>query len=314
MEPEREAGQERRQAVPPPRRNYERSWQEKLRDFDASERARRMQMVTWMSAVTFLWLLVGVAAVAGGVARGWLLLLIASLGPLMYAVVFALVGDSGALVGRIYQPSAASTPRGAEYSKARALLMQGQYEAAAAAYEAHCLENPANPEPYLALIRIHRVRLKNPAAAVEWGLRMLSQASPSVGQAILARQGIAEILIRDLQDPRKALPHLAYLALHHADTSAGRGAERDLAVVREMLAREQEGLGPCLDRARLLDGAGPASATDPRRLAVLEALEASHGDRVGAATRLGVTVARMEQLMEQLEIGPGDPTEARDAQ
>ncbi|HEX9691920.1 MAG TPA: hypothetical protein VGA22_07465 [Gemmatimonadales bacterium] len=56
------------------------------------------------------------------------------------------------------------------------------------------------------------------------------------------------------------------------------------------------------------DEARPAAATDLQRRAVLEASEATHEGRVGTATRLGV-----KQLMEELEIRSGDPTEARGA-
>ena len=141
----------------------------------------------------------------------------------------------------IYNPSGKATPYRQQYSHAQALVMQGKYGLAAEAYEIAALESDGDPEPYFQLARLYRDKLHQHEDALAWFRRARTDAHLSGGQELLAIQEIVALYTRHLGTPRKALPELIALTERFPNTPAAEGAERELAEMREMLARERDG-------------------------------------------------------------------------
>jgi tetratricopeptide (TPR) repeat protein len=162
------------------------------------------------------------------------------LGPLLiWLVVVGVTALAGRGASGIYMPTGVSTPRKREYSRAEALLVRGDREAAIAEYEAAIAADPSDPEPYLRVARILRDQLKRPADAIPWFRRAVREARPSPGLERRALREVAEIYLHHLREPRKAAPELARLAEAFPATPDGRWAREELGRVKEEMARQE---------------------------------------------------------------------------
>jgi tetratricopeptide (TPR) repeat protein len=163
------------------------------------------------------------------------------LGPALiwtFAMVVAAIAGRGA--GVLYMPSGSSTPRRREYSAAEALAVRGEFEGAILAYQAAIQEVPGDGEAYLRIARIYRDGMKKPEEALLWFRRAVTEAQLPKGQEILTRREMAEFLIHDLQEPRRAAPELARLAEAYPSTTDGKWAKEELARIKDEMAREDD--------------------------------------------------------------------------
>lgn len=292
---------------------------QRLRDVDAAERAFRFKGLVYA-------LLVGVAL--GGLAGPRLVLLLQQQGKLqgvdpvfgavigfpavaglVYAVAMWVAGRARAMAETIHNPSGDSTPYKPQYSYAASLVIRGRYAEAAAAYELHAIENPAEPEPYLQLARLHRDKLQQYDDALTWFRRVRTDATLGPGQELYVIQEIIDLYTQKLRTPRKAIPELTLVCQRFPATPAARAAETQLAEMREMLARERDALEPFT--AQFLKHIGrssiAAAAAATRSVieeqAVRDALRESGNDPQKAAERLGVPVNQLREKMRELGIG-----------
>jgi len=222
----------------PPRRTYpEKEGRRGLRDVDAGHRAQRLRIWVWSLAA-------GLPFGGGvGLLLGHLLVGL-FLGPfVIFTIVVALTGYAGKGASVLYMPSGATTPRRREYSRAKALEIRGDHERAIRAYEEGILDRPEDAEPYLSIARIFRDHLGDMDAAVGWFRRAQREARPTTGEAIRIHRELAELLLYRRKEPRKAAPELARLAEGFPGTEDGRWAARELAAIKEELAREM-GVAP----------------------------------------------------------------------
>lgn len=217
----------------PKRRSYtEEADRPKLRNVDAADRAQKMHAWGW--------------SLYGGLSVGGLLgfvvghpILGAILGPMViYSVVSLVARMAGRGASAVYMPSGSSTPRKAEYSRAQALEIRGEYMKAVRAYEAAILEAPDVPEPYLRIARLFRDELRELDFAVHWFRRAQREASLSTGEAIRTHRELAEIFLHMRREPRRAAPELARLAETYPDTPDGKWAASELADVKEEMVRK----------------------------------------------------------------------------
>jgi len=215
----------------------------RLKDIDAGDRAVRLHALMWATGV----------GIFGGIPIGLALATLLGFHPLLGLVLGVGVGfgvvyygslfitNKAARVAQtIYNPSGESTPRRREYSQAAALVMQDRHEDAAAAYEVHVTENPDDPEPYFQLARLYLEHLDSPEEAINWYTRARDEARLTEGQALVATQEIANIYVRRLRTPRRAIPELVLLCERFPGTPAGEIARRELEEMRALLARESE--------------------------------------------------------------------------
>lgn len=232
----------------------------RLRDVDAGDRAVRLRALTFA-------LLVGMAM--GGTGGGLLFGLpgaiigffAVSIG--IYVGSLLIVGQAHAAAQTIYNPSGDSTPYKEQYSYAASLAIRGRYAEAAAAYELHAIENPAEPEPYLQLARLYRDKLKRYDDALAWFRRARTDAKLGPGQELYVIQEIIDLYVGHLRTPRKAIPELTLVCQRFPATPAARAAQKQLAEMREMLAREREGVEPFT--AQFLKRLDRSSAPDAAR-------------------------------------------------
>ena len=215
----------------PPRRSYSEAPRKGPRDVDAAGRAQKIRAL-------------GFALYAGlpaGLGTGLLVghpIVGLLLGPsLVWLVVVGVASLAGRGASALYMPSGASTPRKKGYSRAEALAVRGEYQAAMNEYEAAIAADPCDPEPYLRVARILRDGLKRPADAAFWFRRARREAHLSQGQEIRTLREAAEIYLHHLQEPRKAAPELARLAEAFPETPDGRWASEELARVKEEMGR-----------------------------------------------------------------------------
>ncbi len=153
-----------------------------------------------------------------------------------FAMVVAAIAGRGA--GVLYMPSGSSTPRRREFSAAEAQAVRGEYEGAILAYQAVIQEVPGDGEAYLRIARIYRDGTKEPEKALRWFRRAVEEAQLPTNLEILTRREMAEYLIHNLQEPKRAAPDLARLAEAYPDTRDGQWAKEELARIKEEMARE----------------------------------------------------------------------------
>ena len=134
-------------------------------------------------------------------------------------------------------------------SAAEALAVRGEFEGAILAYQTAIQNVPGDGEAYLRIARIYRDGLKKPEEALLWFRRAVTEAKLSKGQELLTRREMAEFLIHDLHEPRRAAPDLARLAEAYPDTRDGQWAKEELARIKEEMARE-EGVAPDMEVVR----------------------------------------------------------------
>jgi len=215
----------------------------RLKDIDAGDRAVRLHALMWATGV----------GIFGGIPIGLALATLLGFHPLLGLVLGIGVGFGVVYYGSlfitnkaaramqtIYNPSGESTPRRREYSQAAALVMQDRHEDAAAAYEVHVTENPDDPEPYFQLARLCLEHMGRPEEAIHWYARARDEARLTEAQALIATQEIANIYVRRLRTPRKAIPELVLLCERFPDTPAAEMAQQELQEMRALLARESE--------------------------------------------------------------------------
>jgi tetratricopeptide (TPR) repeat protein len=206
----------------------------KVREVDAAARAQRLQILGWSLA----------AGIPIGGGLGFLVghpILGVLLGPaLVYAGVGFVVRMAGKGAGTVYMPSGSSTPRKMEYSRAKALEIRGQHMEAVKAYEVAILESPETAEPYLCIARLFRDNLKELDLAIHWFRRAQREATLSTGEAIRTHRELAEVFLHHRREPRRAAPELAKLAEGYPGTLDGEWAARELAAIKEDIARERE--------------------------------------------------------------------------
>lgn len=211
----------------PPRRVHPEMEKSKgPKEVDLADQARKLHAWAWSIY----------AGVPLGLGAGLLmnnLLLGLFLGPL---VIFGIVSGIAAVAGRgatsIYMPSAAGTPKKKEYSRAKALEIRGDFEAAVRAYEVEILDAPHLGDPYLKIARLFRDELKDMDAAAMWFRKAQSEAQLLPGEKIRTHRELAEIFLHALREPRKAAPELARLAEAYPDTPDGEWAARELAEIK----------------------------------------------------------------------------------
>lgn len=279
---------------------------QRLKEVDAAERAFRLHALAWALAVG-AFMGGGGGMLLGGPegALGGFLVVSTS----VYVVARWAVGRAHALAETVYNPSGASTPYKPQYSYAASLVVRGRYAEAAAAYELHAIENPAEPEPYLQLARLYRDKLQQYEDALAWFRRVRTDATLGPGQELYVIQEIIDLYTQQLKTPRKAIPELTLVCQRFPATPAARAAEKQLAEMREMLARERDALEPFtaqflknLGRSSIA-AAAAATRSEIEERAVREALHESGNDARQAAERLGVPVEQLKQKMRELGIG-----------
>jgi tetratricopeptide (TPR) repeat protein len=220
-------------ALDPPRRAFKEERSRKgLKDFDAAARAQRMHVWGWSlyAGVPFG---VGVGLLTGHFVPGVLL------GPvIIFGVVTGIAKASGRGASILYMPTGATTPRRREYSRAKALEVRGEYEAAIRAYEVEVLDAPGVAEPYLRIARLCRDELGEMDSAINWFRRAQREAVLSPGEAIRTHRELAEIFLHILREPTRAAPELARLAEEYPHTPDGKWAARELSEIKESMARE----------------------------------------------------------------------------
>lgn len=213
----------------------------RLRDVDAAERAFRIRALV----------LGALFGMAGGLPVGALLAMKVGGNPILFMlsgfvlVLLVTLGISeialrtgGRAAQMIYNPRGTAVRR--EYSRAGALEAQGRYEDAAAAYEAACLEYPEDPEPYFRLARLLRDRLERHDEAARWFERCRAESRLEGLQGLVISQELIELYIHKLRTPRRAIPELTLLCERYPGTPAAEAAQRELAEMRELLARERQ--------------------------------------------------------------------------
>lgn len=285
---------------------------QRLKDVDAAERAFRFQTLAWALAVGLLMGGAGGAGIAHlqdgnpllGAVVGFL-----TVGTGIYVVAMWAVGRSQTMAQTIYNPSGGSTPYRPQYSYAASLVVRGRYAEAAAAYELHAIENPAEPEPYLHLARLYRDKLNQFEDALAWFRRVRTDATLGPGQELYVIQEIIDLYTQKLKTPRKAIPELTLVCQRFAGTPAARAAEQQLAEMREMLARERDALEPFtaqflkhMGRSSIAVAAA-ATRSEIEEQAIREALQECGNDPEKAAERLGVPAEQLKQKMRELDIG-----------
>lgn len=136
-------------------------------------------------------------------------------------------------MGNIYHPQGRTTPPIREYSRARTLTKQGNYERAAAAWELNVAEYPEDTVPYMELGRLYRNQFNDYGQSVSWYSRAAQNSNISVGHLVLVTQEIAEIYQHKLHTPEKAIPFLAELVRRYPDDPNVDAARKQLAELRK---------------------------------------------------------------------------------
>jgi tetratricopeptide (TPR) repeat protein len=222
-------------SLDPPRRSFsEKPKNSKFKDIDAVARAQQLRGLVWS-------LLLGGplgGAVGAGIGHPFLGVL---LGPVaMYTVIMGVANFAGKGAGVLYMPSGSTTPRKKEYSRAMALEVRGEFEAAVQAYEEAILDAPEMGEPYLRIARLFRDQLKETELAVRWFRRAQREAKLSSGETIRTHRELAEIFLHVRREPKRAAPELARLASLFPNTSDGEWATKELAEIKDEMAKERE--------------------------------------------------------------------------
>jgi tetratricopeptide (TPR) repeat protein len=159
----------------------------------------------------------------------------------VYLITSGFVAGAASLMGKIHNPSADSTPRRREYSRAETLTVRGNYDQAIEAYEVALSESPEDPEPYIRIARIYRDELLRYDEALFWFKRARSDASIDRGRELLVTQEIIEIHSRRLGAPRRAIPELARLIDRFPGDPITDWAKREMSRLRREMAEEELG-------------------------------------------------------------------------
>jgi hypothetical protein len=215
------------QGPPPPRRRYADRPKPGVTDRNPQQLVQHVGPPVLGFGIGVIWLIF-----TGGVLPIYTPILVAAG---VWAFTQVAVRVAAAVSERYLGGTGSTTPHRPEYSAPRALAAQGRYREAAAAWELAAAESDGDPEPYLALARLHRDQLGDREAAAGWFRRARQDARLGPGQDLLVTQELIELYIHRLRQPRRAIPELARLRERYHDTPAGRAAEEELRRLREQL-------------------------------------------------------------------------------
>lgn len=215
-----------------------------LRDRDSTEHVYRLKALLWSLPGVFIGLLAGVlvASRTGVIPAAAALVGAAVGGGATYGSIRLLMRAAGSAMQTVYAPSGASTPVKRDYSLAQSLIARGRYHEAVAAYEAHALEFPSDPEPPLQLSRLLGERLRQHEESARWLRHARNRCPLTAGQELMVAQELVRIYLDELQAPRRAMPELSRIVAGFPRTPAAEAAQRELTVMRELLVQEHEGL------------------------------------------------------------------------
>jgi hypothetical protein len=208
----------------------------RLKDVDATARAEKLRVLGWS---LFAGLPMGAMA---GMMMGQVFLGMVLAPAVIWTVAMIVSGTAGKGAVFLGVSSGSSTPRRKGYSRAEALAVRGEFEAAINAYQVAILEAPDDGEPYLRVARIYRDQLGDPDEAFRWFRRATDEATLPRGQEILARREMAEYLLHQTEEPQRAAPELARLADAFRGTPDGEWAQEELARIKAEMARAERGL------------------------------------------------------------------------
>jgi len=234
-----------------------------LRDRDSADRVYQLKALLWSLPGAFIGLLVGVlVASRTGVNSALAALVGAAVGAgATFGTIRLLMRAAGSAVQTVYTPSGASTPIKRDYSLAQSLAARGRYGDAVAAYQSHAVEFPDDPVPPLQLARLLGGRLQRHEEAAGWLRHARTHCTLTAGQELMVAQELVRIYVDELQAPRRAMPELSRIVAGFPDLPAAETARRELEAMRELLAREHDGLvdftAAYLKRARE-DPGGPS--------------------------------------------------------
>jgi tetratricopeptide (TPR) repeat protein len=216
--------------VPPPRRRYAEPARNAPRERDVQRLLHQYGPAAFGFGVGLIW-------VTWTGALPWYTPALTAVG--VWAITQLLVRIAAGVTHQYLGGSGGTTPHRAEYSQPRALAAQGRYREAAEAWEIAAAESEGDPEPYMALARLHRDQLKDPEAAAEWFRRARRDARLDGGLDLLVTQELIELYVKRLRQPQRAVPELARLHGRFPNTPAGQAAERELRELREQIARDR---------------------------------------------------------------------------
>lgn len=203
--------------------------QKQLRDEDAFEVITRTTLVVFIvvALLSLLFLPLQLAILAMAI-------------PLTMPVIQLV---SGRVARTVYDPSGSRVPSRPSYSAAESLAVRGRFEEAINAYELAAADESADSEPWLRIARIERSELKRPQRALEALRAARTRVTPDSQTALMISREIADIYLRDLKDPSRAMPELARLAASFPDTPTGKWAKQELMELKKTLgtAERREG-------------------------------------------------------------------------
>lgn len=203
---------------------------------DIGFRSRLMVALAWSAFPgVFLGMALGIAyarshgwAGSTGLALGAVLVVAFTA---LFATVALLIAESGGwAAGRMAHPT--GVPYRFDHSAARALLVRGQVDEAAAAFEAAVVTHPTDPAPRLELARLHRDLRGQPDVALRWFRRAREAEQLTTGEARVVMREILELARKQLGDPMRAAPDLALHAERWAGSDEGEWAARELAELK----------------------------------------------------------------------------------
>jgi tetratricopeptide (TPR) repeat protein len=158
----------------------------------------------------------------------------------VWAFAQAAVRAAAAVSGRYTGLRGGTTPPKREYSAAQALVAQGRYHEAVAAYEIAAAESDGDPTPYAAIARIQRDHLGDYAAAAAWFRRTRRDARLGPGEELLLAQELIELYTTRLGEPRRAIPELVRITQLLPGSPQAAAAEREIAALRAALRDDEE--------------------------------------------------------------------------
>ena len=219
--------------TPPPRRRYA----------DPAPRSVRRRLDTQDLVVHVVPVFVGL-----GIGLVWLVWTGGALPPYtplltavgVWSVTQVAVRLGAAVTGRYLGLTGDTTPRRREYSAPQALVAQGRYEEAAAAWEIAAAESDGDPEPYLVLARLFRDHLGRPEEAAAWFRRARRDATLPAGYDLLVSQELIELYRGKLGQPQRAIPELARICERFPGTPNAAAAERELADLRAQITEDRD--------------------------------------------------------------------------
>ena len=197
-------------------------------DGHAGERAQRLQLLVYLAVpLSIIALAVGFRLVGATP----LLLLFPPLGILLALglreAIWHFSDRSASLFGRLVH-SADGIPHPPGYSAEEAMAARGDYAAAAAAYRAHALANPAAVTPLFRLAEITRRHLRDTAEAERVYLEIRRRS----GDPNAAANQLID-LYRATGDRGRLMRELARYSAVHQGTPAGEAARKELHFLKE---------------------------------------------------------------------------------